>query len=115
MNAHPRPKKVLKPWGHELWWAHSKKYVGKVLVINKGKRLSLQFHEKKHETVYTLAGRWRLRLGTRRSVQKPGSVTVIPPRTIHRFEAPYGQATLLEVSTPEVWDVVRLEDDYRRK
>ena len=113
-GAHPRPKFVPKPWGHELWWAQGPGYVGKVLVIEKGRRLSLQFHKVKHETVYTLRGRWRLVLGKTKSVQRPGSVTVIPPRTVHRFEAPFGRATLLEVSTPQVWDVVRLQDDYRR-
>lgn len=114
MNFHPKPRIVSKPWGREVWWAQAPHYVGKLLVIEKGKRLSLQYHEVKHETVYTLRGRWRLVLGKRRVVQTPGCVTVIPPRTVHRFEAPYGRATLLEASTPEVWDVVRLQDDYKR-
>ena len=109
-----KPKIVVKPWGHELWWAQAKKYVGKLLVIEKGKRLSLQYHRVKHETIYTLRGRWRLRLGKKVLIQGPGSVAVIPPRTTHRFEAPYGRVTLIEVSTPEVWDVVRLHDDYKR-
>jgi mannose-6-phosphate isomerase-like protein (cupin superfamily) len=84
------------------------------LVIEKGHRLSLQYHKKKHETVYTLRGRWRLVLGNAASVQRPGCVTVIPPGTVHRFESPFGRTTLLEVSTPEAWDVVRLADDYKR-
>lgn len=107
-------KIVDKPWGHEVWWAQSKRYAGKLLVIEKGRRLSLQYHRVKHETVYTLRGRWRLILGRKRSDVRPGAVTVIPPRTIHRFEAPYGKVTLIEVSTPELWDVVRLQDDYKR-
>ena len=111
---HPAPKRIEKPWGHELWWADTKHYVGKLLIIDKGHRLSLQYHEVKHETVYTLKGRWRLRLGRKVSTQKPGSVTVIPPGTVHRFEAPYGRVTLLEVSTPQVRDIVRLHDDYKR-
>lgn len=114
MTAHPAPKIVDKPWGREIWWAHAKRYVGKLLIIEKGKRLSLQYHRKKHETIYTLKGRWRLILGKSKSLQRPGSVTVIPPKTVHRFEAPFGRVTLLEVSTPEVWDVVRLADDYKR-
>lgn len=114
MKSHPKPKIVAKPWGREIWWAHAPKYVGKLLIIEKGKRLSLQYHRKKHETIYTLKGRWRLILGKSASLQRPGGVTVIPPRTVHRFEAPYGRVTLLEVSTPEVWDVVRLADDYKR-
>lgn len=114
MNAHPKPRRVPKPWGHELWWARAPKYVGKLLVINKGHRLSLQYHRKKHETVFSLQGRWRLVLGRRSRVMSPGSATTIPPRTIHRFEAPFGRVTLVEVSTPEVHDIVRLEDDYDR-
>lgn len=116
MNIHPKPKPVPKPWGYELWWAREARYAGKLLVIEKGRRLSLQYHRKKHETIYTLRGRWRLVLGGRRTsrIQRPGSVTTIPPRTIHRFEAPYGRVTLIEVSTPELWDVVRLQDDYKR-
>jgi len=107
-------KIVSKPWGREVWWAQAPRYAGKLLVIDKGKRSSLQYHRVKHETVYTLRGRWRLRLGRKVSVQGPGSVAVIPPRTVHRFEAPFGRATLVEVSTPELRDVVRLADDYGR-
>ncbi|TPW21817.1 MAG: cupin [Elusimicrobia bacterium] len=114
-TSHPKPRRIKKPWGHELWWARARKYVGKLLIIEKGHRLSLQFHKSKHETVFTLKGRWRLRLGRKTSLQGPGSVTVIPAGTLHRFEAPFGRVTLLEVSTPEVWDVVRLEDDYKRR
>ena len=113
-KAHPAPKTVQKPWGHEVWWAESPRYAGKLLVIEKGRRLSLQYHKVKHETIYTLRGRWRLRLGRRRKVMGPGSVTVIPPRTVHRFEAPFGRVTLIEASSPELWDVVRLQDDYKR-
>ncbi|MBI3548584.1 MAG: cupin domain-containing protein [Elusimicrobia bacterium] len=109
-----KPKLVKKPWGHEVWWAQSKKYAGKLLVIEKGHRLSLQYHKIKHETVYTLKGRWRLRFGRASRDVGPGAVVSIPPRTIHRFEAPYGRVTLIEVSTPELWDVVRLQDDYKR-
>ena len=107
-------KTVKKPWGKEIWYARSRSYVGKILVINKGKRLSLQYHNKKHETLYTLKGRFLLELGGRRTVKGPGSAFTIPPKTVHRFEARFGQVTLLEVSTPEVWDIVRLADDYGR-
>jgi len=110
-----KPKRVEKPWGYELWWAHAKRYVGKLIVINKGERLSLQYHKKKHETIYILRGRLRLRFGRRQLSLAPGSSMPIPPRTVHRFEAPFGRVTLLEASTPEVWDVVRLQDDYHRE
>lgn len=109
-----RVKVVLKPWGREIWYAQAPRYVGKILVIEKGRRLSLQYHRVKHETLYTLKGRWLLELKGRRSIQRPGSAFVVPPRTRHRFSAPYGTVTLLEVSTPEVHDIVRLEDDYGR-
>ena len=107
-------KKVLKPWGHEIWYAHSPRYAGKILVIEKGKRLSLQYHRVKHETVYVLKGRLGLTLGKKTSLKNPGSSIPIAPNTIHRLAAPKGRVTLLEVSTPELDDVVRLSDDYGR-
>jgi len=104
----------MKPWGWELWFAQTKHYVGKVIVIKKGHRLSLQFHRWKHETIYTDQGSWLLRIGSKTRRMKAGDFAVIPPRTVHRFCAPFGNVRLLEVSTPQVKDVVRLEDDYGR-
>jgi mannose-6-phosphate isomerase-like protein (cupin superfamily) len=109
-----KTKKVMKPWGWELWFAHSKHYVGKIIFIKKGHRLSLQSHRRKHETVYTEQGAWRLQIGRTERRMKVGDFAVIPPGTIHRFYAPYGNVRLLEVSTPHVTDVIRLEDDYGR-
>ena len=109
-----KPKKVMKPWGWELWFAHSKHYVGKIIFIKKGNRLSLQSHRRKHETIYTDQGTWLLRIGRTDRRMKPGDLAVIRPGTIHRFCAPYGDVRLLEVSTPQVTDVIRLEDDYGR-
>ena len=106
---------VEKPWGRELIYARAPKYVGKILVINKGERLSRQYHKVKHETIYVLKGRLSLELKGRTRLAAPGSVFAIPPRAVHRFSAPRGRVTLLEVSTPELWDVVRLSDDYGRK
>ena len=106
---------VEKPWGHELIYARAPKYVGKILVINKGRRLSRQYHKVKHETIYVLKGRLSLELNGRKRLAGPGSAFPIPPRAVHRFAAPTGRVTLLEVSTPELWDVVRLSDDYGRK
>ncbi|MHB2025406.1 MAG: cupin domain-containing protein [Elusimicrobiota bacterium] len=105
---------VKKPWGREVWYAQSSSYVGKIITVEKGKRLSLQFHRKKRETVYSLKGRWLLELDGRRRVMRPGQAADIAPGMVHRFSAPYGRATLLEVSTPQTDDVVRLEDDYGR-
>ena len=110
-----RLKKVLKPWGWELWFAHSKHYVGKIIFIKKGHRLSKQYHRRKHETVYAHEGRWTLEIGGKSRSMKPGDCAVIKPRVIHRFCAPFQDVRLLEVSTPQVLDVVRLEDDYGRR
>ena len=107
-------KTVAKPWGREVWFAEQKKYVGKLLEIKKGHRLSKQYHKLKHETLYTLEGRYLMELNGRKKIMRPGSVVVIPPRAVHRMEARWGDVTLVEVSTPEVWDVVRLDDDYGR-
>ena len=89
--------------------------MGKILIINKGHRLSKQYHKVKHETIYVLKGRLSLELNGRKRLAGPGSAFPIPPRAVHRFAAPDGRVTLLEVSTPELWDVVRLSDDYGRK
>lgn len=105
----------MKPWGHELLFAKAKRYVGKILVIEKGHRLSLQYHRRKHESLFVLRGRLGLRLGRTTRLVGPGAAFTIPPRMIHRFEAPKGRVTLLEVSTPELWDVVRIDDDYGRR
>ena len=109
-----KSKKVAKPWGWELWFAHSRYYVGKIIFIKKGHRLSLQSHRRKHETVFADHGTWLLLIGRRKRRMKVGDIAVIPPGTIHRFCAPYGNARLLEVSTPHVTDVIRLQDDYGR-
>lgn len=107
-------KRVHKPWGHELWFAANRRYAGKIIVINKGHRLSLQFHKVKHETIYVLDGLLKLTLGRRTRLVKPGKAVEIKPRTIHRFAAPKGRVTLFEVSSPELQDIVRLADDYGR-
>lgn len=107
-------KIVKKPWGQETWFAHNPKYTGKLLFIKKGHRLSKQYHRLKHETLYTLKGKYLLEFNGRKKVQKPGSVTIIPPKAVHRMEAKFGDVTLIEVSTSQLKDVVRLEDDYGR-
>lgn len=108
-------ERVRKPWGHEKIFARTKKYVGKILVIEKGRRLSLQFHRRKHESLLVLRGRLKLLLGKKSLSAGPGAAFTIAPKTIHRFEAPSGRVTLVEVSTPELRDVVRLQDDYGRR
>tara|TARA_R110000824_G_scaffold233632_1_gene421950 strand:- start:40 stop:378 length:339 start_codon:yes stop_codon:yes gene_type:complete len=110
---------VNKPWGHEIRWAINDKYLGKILKINPGQKLSRQYHEVKDETIYVLEGVLVMELGVEgdqvRIIMKPGASRRISPGTIHRFCAPSDGCTLIEVSTPEIDDVIRLQDDYGRK
>ena len=111
--------KVDKPWGYEIRWAINEKYLGKVLHINQGQQLSRQYHEIKDETIYVLNGTLLLELGMPDDVftivLRKGESYRITPNTIHRFRAPpNSDVELIEVSTPEINDVVRLEDDYGR-
>ena len=110
---------VPKPWGHELIWAHTDRYVGKILVIEAGKRLSLQRHEIKDESIYVLSGRLRLHLEDDQGAVQieelgPGDHRRVVTGRIHRYEA-IERVELMEVSTPELEDVVRLEDDFGRE
>ena len=109
---------VLKPWGWEKIWAHTDKYVGKILHINPGHRLSKQYHEVKDETIHVLSGILVLCTNEMELVQTltAGTSLRILPGLIHRFEAPANgePVVLLEASTPELDDVIRLEDDYDR-
>jgi len=111
-------ERVEKPWGYELRWAITDRYAGKILHINKGEALSLQFHEKKDEYQYVIKGAVDIELGgpegsltTRR--MKVGDTLHITPGTRHRLTA-VEDTDIFEVSTPEVDDVVRLEDRYGR-
>ncbi len=113
------PRRVEKPWGYEIWWAATDQYVGKILHVNKGHRLSLQYHEKKDESCYVLAGRLVLVQGesgeslTERIVTE-GDVWRNEPRVVHTIEA-IEDSDVLEASTPYLDDVVRLRDDYGRE
>jgi mannose-6-phosphate isomerase len=110
-------RRVPKPWGYELIFAHTNRYVGKVLHVNQGESLSLQYHEMKDETLYVVEGELRLTIehdGDRRELTlRKGEAFHIPPRLIHRMEAVV-DTDVAEVSTPELDDVVRLEDRYGR-
>ena len=111
-------KKVEKPWGYELWWALTDKYVGKILHINEGHCLSYQYHERKDETIFVHSGKMQVEIeldgeGKKEFNMEPGSSIRIKPFTKHRFTA-LSDCDVLEVSTPEVDDVVRLEDRYGR-
>lgn len=110
-------RRVPKPWGYELIFAHTDRYVGKILHINQGETLSLQYHEMKDETLYVVDGELRLTVesdGDRRELMlRKGEAFHIPPRLIHRMEAVV-DTDVAEVSTPELDDVIRLEDRYGR-
>ncbi len=114
---HREVRHIPKPWGYELIFAHTDRYVGKILHINKGESLSLQFHEMKEETLYVVEGELKLTIesdGDRRELAlRKGEAFHIPPRLIHRMEAVI-DTDVAEVSTTELDDVVRLEDRYGR-
>jgi len=107
-------KEVTKPWGYELWFAHTDRYVGKLLFVKAGERLSLQYHKQKDETLLVIRGLIRLTIGDDIRILPNTESIRITPETPHRIEA-ITDALIVEVSTPEVDDVVRLEDDYGRE
>jgi mannose-6-phosphate isomerase-like protein (cupin superfamily) len=110
-------RRVEKPWGHELIWAVHDRYVGKILHLTAGHRLSLQYHERKDESILVLKGTLRFHLaaadGTMTSEDLgPGDHRRVPVGRVHRYEAVAEDVDLVEVSTPELEDVVRIEDDF---
>ena len=114
------PRKVEKPWGYELIWAEAERYVGKVLFVRAGQSLSLQFHRVKDESWLVQEGRAKLELGSAgdpmlsQEIIGAGATFHFRPGTVHRITA-IEDTTILEVSTPELDDVVRLEDRYGRE
>lgn len=108
-------KKIDKPWGYELLWAQTDKYVGKLLFIRAGERLSKQYHNIKEETIFVLQGiLYNYDENDHISKFYTGDTIHIKPGQVHRFGANETNVELIEVSTPELDDVVRLEDDYSR-
>jgi mannose-6-phosphate isomerase-like protein (cupin superfamily) len=112
------PRRVEKPWGHELWWAQTDEYAGKILQVEAGHELSLQVHRRKDETSYLLRGRLRLSRGPSAEELEtrevgPGFAWRVEPGTVHTIAA-LEDSTVLEVSTPHLDDVVRLRDRYQR-
>ena len=120
MSGRVEVRHVPKPWGHETIWAHTDRYVGKILHVKAGEKLSIQYHERKDETVHLLSGEMKY------WVQLPGDTELrdqrmvagesfrITPNTIHAIEA-VTDIDVLEASTPELDDVVRLQDRYGRE
>ena len=121
MAEHPHtfvPVRTEKPWGYELLWAHSDRYVGKILHINAGQLLSLQYHNLKHEAIYMLRGRMIFRYRDVAGalvdrVMETGDAQQVPTGMVHQFEA-LDDCDVLEASTPHLDDVVRLQDRYGR-
>jgi mannose-6-phosphate isomerase len=111
-------KTIQKPWGKEEIWAETSSYVGKYLYITAGHRLSRQYHEQKEETIRVISGDLHLEIGAGSNIHlmtlKPGEVFHVLPLTVHRFCATDNDVVLVEVSTTELDDVVRLSDDYQR-
>lgn len=108
------PVGIKKPWGMEWWWAHTKKYAGKILEINKGHQLSYQYHKKKIETILVLEGKIEIVTEGQKYILTPLQSFHITKKFKHRFRA-LENSKVLEVSTPHLNDLVRLEDDYARK
>jgi mannose-6-phosphate isomerase len=116
--------KVEKPWGYELHWAKTDRYVGKLIHVNAGHALSLQYHNQKDETIFLWSGRMLFEIaegheGTAtgpltKLEMKPGESVHVVPKTVHRMTA-ITDCDIFEVSTPELHDVVRLEDRYGRE
>jgi mannose-6-phosphate isomerase-like protein (cupin superfamily) len=111
-------RRVDKPWGYEIVWAETPKYVGKILHIAAGQRLSRQYHVKKDETFLVESGEMDLEVGQGEGLKvlrmKARDAFHCPPNTVHRMVA-VTDVEVIEVSTPELDDVVRLEDAYGRK
>src|SRR3954471_1785676 len=110
--------RVEKPWGYELHWAKTDRYVGKLIHVNAGHALSLQYHNLKDETIYLQSGKLLFEIEIAGVLQKremlPGERVHVMPKTVHRMTA-IEDSDIFEVSTPELDDVVRLEDRYGRE
>ena len=111
------PYKIEKPWGYELIWARTDRYVGKILHVKAGHALSLQYHHKKDETMHVLTGELKPGIGTEAKLDerrfRAGESVHITPLTVHQIEAVV-DTDVLEASTPELDDLVRLNDRYGR-
>jgi mannose-6-phosphate isomerase len=110
--------RVEKPWGYELHWAKTERYVGKLIHVNAGHALSLQYHNLKDETIYLHSGKLQFEIQVGDVLEKremhPGERVHITPKTVHRMTA-IEDSDIFEVSTPELHDVVRIEDRYGRE
>ena len=110
--------RIDKPWGYELHWAKTDRYVGKVIHVNAGHALSLQYHNQKDETIFLWTGKLKFEIEVDGALTAremlPGESVHITPKTVHRMTA-IEESDIFEVSTPELHDVVRIEDRYGRE
>jgi mannose-6-phosphate isomerase len=118
VDGNDLPCHVEKPWGEEIWFGHTELYAGKILHVKAGHRLSVQFHEAKDESSYLLSGRLRLSQGAdadrlETTEIEAGAAWRNEPGTVHTIEA-LEDSVVVEVSTPELDDVVRIADRYGR-
>ena len=114
-----KSKKIIKPWGYELLIEKNKKYMFKKLFMKKGHRCSLQDHNRKIETIFIISGNLKIYFGDdknklRYKTFKPHNTITLRPKKIHRMQA-VNDCIYLEASSPEIMDVVRISDDYKRK
>lgn len=118
MSGRADVKRVPKPWGHELIWAHTDRYVGKIIHIKAGHELSVQYHNRKDETVHLLSGELLYRVHDGSELRdvglRAGESFRVTPGTIHQMVA-ITDCDVLEASTPDLDDVVRLSDRYGRE
>lgn len=105
---------VTKPWGREVWWAETPAYLGKLIEVRQGHTLSLQYHRKKLETLWVVSGRGRFQIGETELAVAAGYSVTLTPGTVHRISA-LEDLQVIEVSSPEADDVVRLDDRYGRR
>ena len=105
--------KIMKPWGYEIIIAHTDRYAGKILHIKAGEETSLHYHAKKKETIYLYKGAIKVETKNKTEILKTGGSIEILPGALHREKAII-ESELIEVSTPEINDIVRVEDKYGR-
>lgn len=118
MSGPKAVEKVAKPWGHEVRWAKTERYAGKILHVEAGHALSLQFHNQKEETIYLYSGKMLFEMDVNGQLERremhPGDCVHVAPPTVHRMTA-IETCEIFEVSTPELDDVVRIDDRYGRQ
>jgi mannose-6-phosphate isomerase-like protein (cupin superfamily) len=115
INKKKKITKINKPWGREFLIEKNKNYLVKILIMKKKQKCSLQYHKKKHETVFVLEGSILLHVNNKKLNLKKGDFYVLKPNIVHRMEALNRDCIYLECSTSQLKDVIRISDDYGRK